>query len=153
MFLMTEPRSANYAWGTKCVKDRSIRVGALLAPRVSNTEDLTPLLAEPDVHLTWITDARLIAEQDVLILPGSKATVADILHHTTSGVFDAVCAAHDRGAWVLGLCGGYQMLGENLEDRGGTEGGPRSWPGLGLLPVRTVFVAEKSTRQSAYPSA
>src|SRR5262249_49606975 len=58
----------------------ALAVGALLTPRVSNTEDLTPLLAEPDVHVTWITDPRLAAEQDVLVLPGSKATVADLTH-------------------------------------------------------------------------
>jgi adenosylcobyric acid synthase len=130
-----------------------LRVGALLSPGISNTEDLTPLLAESDVHLTWITDPRLIAEQDVLILPGSKSTIADLLHHTAAGVSQAVCEAHRRGAWVLGLCGGYQMLGEYLEDRGATEGGPRSWPGLGLLPIRTVFETEKSTRRSSFLSA
>lgn len=133
--------------------DGMLRVGALLSPCVSNTEDLTPLLAEPDVHLTWITDPRLVSEQDVLILPGSKATIADLVCHTASGVSDAVREAHRRGSWVLGLCGGYQMLGERLEDRGGTEGGPRSWPGLGLLPIHTVFETEKSTRQHAFLSA
>jgi adenosylcobyric acid synthase len=131
----------------------TLRVGALLSPCVSNTEDLTPLLAEPDVHLTWVTDPRLMAAQDLLILPGSKATVADLLHHTASGAAQAVREAHARGAWVLGLCGGYQMLGEELEDRGGTEGGPASWPGLGLLPIRTIFEAEKSTRLSVFRSA
>src|SRR5712692_7431652 len=67
-----------------------LRVGALLSPSVSNTEDLAPLLAEPDVHLTWITDPRLIREQDLLILPASKATVADLVHHTASGMAHAV---------------------------------------------------------------
>ena len=130
-----------------------LRVGALLSPSVSNTEDLAPLLAEPDVHLTWITDPRLIREQDLLILPASKATVADVVHHTVSGVSRAVCEAHRGGSWVLGLCGGYQMLGEQLDDRGGTEGGPRSWPGLGLLPIGTVFESEKRTQQNRSVSA
>jgi adenosylcobyric acid synthase len=130
-----------------------LRVGALLSPRVSNTDDLTPLLAEPDVHLTWVTDPRLMVEQDLLVLPGSKATIADLLHHTASGAAQTVHEAHRRGTWVLGLCGGYQMLGEQLEDRGETEGGPASWPGLGLLPIRTTFEAEKSTRLSEFRSA
>src|SRR5207253_4343523 len=90
---------------------------------------------------------------DLLILPGSKATVADLLHHTGSGLLPALRDAHREGAWVLGLCGGYQMLGQALEDRGGTEGGPGSWPGLGLLPVRTVFEAGKRTRWSSFVSA
>jgi adenosylcobyric acid synthase len=125
-----------------------LRVGALLSPAVSNTEDLAPLLAEPDVHVTWITDPRLVREQDLLILPASKATVADLIHHAASGMSQAVREANSHGSWVLGLCGGYQMLGEGLDDRGGTEGGPRSWDGLGLLPIETVFEAEKRTQQS-----
>jgi len=129
-----------------------LRVGALLSPRVSNTEDLAPLLAEPDVHLTWVTDPHLAVEQDVLILPGSKATVADLVQHTASGIASAISDAYRRGAWVLGLCGGYQMLGEQLDDDAGTEGGPAAWPGLALLPVRTVFEAAKRTRQSVFES-
>ena len=130
-----------------------LRVGAVLSPSIANTEDLAPLLAEPDLFVTWITDARLAAEQDVLILPGSKATIADLLHHTASGFADAVREAARRGAGVIGLCGGYQMLGEQLIDEAGTEGGPGSWPGLGLLPVRTVFESAKRTRQSSFVSA
>ena len=130
-----------------------LRVGALLGPAVSNTDDLAPLLAEPDVHLTWLTDPRLVAGQDLVILPASKATVADLVHHTVSGMAEAVREAHRSGAWVLGLCGGYQMLGMHLDDRAGTEGGPSSWPGLGLLPICTVFESEKRTRQSRAVSA
>jgi adenosylcobyric acid synthase len=130
-----------------------LRVGAILSPSVANTEDLSPLLAEPDLFLTWVTDARLVAEQDVLILPGSKATVADLLHHVASGVAAAVREAARRGAWVIGLCGGYQMLGEALTDEAGTEGGPGSWPGLRLLPVRTVFESAKRTQRSSFVSA
>jgi adenosylcobyric acid synthase len=130
-----------------------LRVGALLGPSVSNTEDLAPLLAETDVHLTWITDPRLVSEQDLLILPASKATVADLVHHTVSGISRAVCEAHRGGSWVLGLCGGYQMLGTQLDDRGGTEGGPSAWPGLALLPIGTVFESKKRTRQSRAVSA
>src|SRR5439155_25133753 len=78
-----------------------LRVGALLSPRVSNTEDLAPLLAEPDVHLTWITDRRLASEQDLLILPGSKATMADLAHHTVSGIAQVIGDAVRDGTWVL----------------------------------------------------
>lgn len=130
-----------------------LRVGVLLGPSVSNTDDLAPLLAEPDVHLTWITDPRLVAGQDLLILPASKATVADLVHHTASGLAHAVCEAYRGGSWVLGLCGGYQMLGMRLDDRGGTEGGPASWPGLGLLSIGTVFEPLKRTQQSRCLSA
>ena len=130
-----------------------LHVGALLSPRVSNTEDLAPLLCEPDVQLTWLTDPALARIQDLLILPGSKATIGDLAHHTVSGMAEAVREATANGAWVLGLCGGYQMLGGELLDEAGSEGGPRAWPGLGLLPVKTIFRSEKLTTENRCTSA
>ena len=130
-----------------------LNVGAVLSPRVANTEDLAPLLAEPDVHLTWLTSPDLARAQDLLILPGSKATVGDLAHHAATGMAEAILDAHGRGAWVLGLCGGYQMLGETLEDPLGGEGGPSRWQGLGLLPLATSFAASKTTLERQYTSA
>jgi len=130
-----------------------LHVGALLYPRVSNTEDLAPLLAEPDIQLTWITDPSLARQQDLLVLPGSKATVGDFTHLVASGMTEALGSAHAGGSWLLGLCGGYQMLGEELLDEAHTEGGPRRWPGLGLLPLRTIFHRTKQTQTQAFLSA
>jgi adenosylcobyric acid synthase len=134
-----------------------LHVGAVLGPRVSNTEDLFPLLAEEDVQLTWVTRPDVAETQDLLILPGSKATVADLAHHASTGMTQAILDAHRRGSWVLGLCGGYQMLGTELIDEAGTEGGPRRWSGLGLLPLRTIFrsakVATTPTYRSRWPEA
>lgn len=124
-----------------------LHVGALLSPRVANTEDLFPLLAEPDVQLTWVTRPELARQQDLLILPGSKATVGDLAHHLATGMGEAILEAHAGGAWVLGLCGGYQMLGETLVDEADSEGGAALWPGLGLLPLATHFGAAKITEQ------
>ncbi len=126
-----------------------LHVGALLSPRVANTEDLAPLLAEPDVQLTWLTAPALARRQDLLILPGTKATLGDLAHHTATGMVEVLREA----PWVLGLCGGYQMLGEELLDEAGTEGGPRTWPGLGRLPLRTVFRGAKVTTQLTATSA
>lgn len=123
-----------------------LAVGALLYPRVSNTEDLAPLLAEPDLHLTWVTDPALARNLDLLVLPGSKATVGDLVHLTASGMAEAVREAAEGGAWLLGLCGGYQMLGQALSDPNGSEGGPEAFPGLGLLPTATLFESDKHTR-------
>jgi adenosylcobyric acid synthase len=78
--------------------------------------------------------------------------VADLAHHTASGMAQVMTDAVRGGAWVLGLCGGYQMLGEDLEDKAGSEGGPERWRGLGLLPVRTIFEPAKLARESAYHS-
>jgi adenosylcobyric acid synthase len=126
-----------------------LKVGAVMYPRVSNTEDLAPLLAEPDLHLTWVTDPALAWELDLLVLPGSKATVGDLVHLTATGMAEALREAAQRGAWLLGLCGGYQMLGRELHDEGGSEGGSKLFPGLGVLPVSTTFQPQKITQQSA----
>lgn len=133
-------------------REGKLHVGAILGPRVSNTEDLYPLLAEEDVQLTWITSPGLARAQDLLVLPGSKATVADLAQLASTEMTAAILEAHARGAWVLGLCGGYQMLGQELVDEGGTEGGPRRWSGLGLLPHRTAFRSAKTTALRAYRS-
>lgn len=129
-----------------------LKVGAVLYPRVSNTEDLAPLLAEPDLHLTWVTDPALARDMDLLVLPGSKATVGDLVQLTASGMAQAIRDAHARGAWVLGLCGGYQMMGQSLSDPHGSEGGPAAFPGLGFLSTTTDFVPEKITREAEAPS-
>jgi len=125
-----------------------VKVGAVIYPRVSNTEDLAPLLAEPDVDLTWLTDARLASEQDLLILPGTKSTLGDLAHLTATGMADAIRTAVAQGTWILGLCGGYQMLGATLQDDAGSEGGPCCFAGLDLLPTATVFETEKVVRES-----
>jgi len=130
-----------------------LNVGALLSPRVANTEDLAPLLAEPDLHLTWLTDPALARAQDLLVLPGTKATLGDLAHLSATGMAGAVLDAHRAGAWVLGLCGGYQMLGETLEDPLGFEGGGARWDGLGLLPLATRFEAAKTTGVRRFTSA
>ncbi len=130
-----------------------LRVGAILYPRVANTEDLAPLLSEPDLQLTWITDARLIGSQDLLVLPGSKATIGDLTQITATGMAEAIRLAHTKGAWVLGLCGGYQMLGAQLTDSAGTEAGPAQWKGLECMPLHTTFGVDKVVRQCSLRSA
>jgi adenosylcobyric acid synthase len=129
-----------------------LKVGAVLYPRVSNTEDLAPLLAEPDVEPTWLTDPALASEQDLLILPGTKSTLGDLVHLTASGMAEAIRTAAAQGTWVLGLCGGYQMLGTSLQDDQRGEGGPARFAGLDLLPIATVFETEKIVRESRVAS-
>lgn len=130
-----------------------LNVAVVLHPHVANTDDMTPLLAESDVAVTWVTGAAGIAGRDLIILPGTKATVADLQHHTASGLCGAVADAAAAGVWTLGLCGGYQMLGRALRDPLGTDGPPGDWPGLGLLPVETTFTADKQLGATTFSSA
>jgi len=133
-------------------KAGKLNVGVILYPRASNTEDIFPLLAEPDLHVTFLTDPRLVGDQQLIVLPGSKATIGDLVQLTASGMTEQLRVAHERGTWLLGLCGGYQMLGGVLSDRIASEGGPSAWNGLGVLPIETDFRPNKVTTESQFES-
>lgn len=119
------------------------KVVVLCYPRIANFDDVDPLKAEPGVELVMLRPGQAIpGDTDVVILPGSKATVADLAFLRAQG-WDVDLAAHRRrGGRVLGLCGGYQMLGRRIRDPSGIEGGAEV-AGLGLLDVETVMAAEK----------
>jgi adenosylcobyric acid synthase len=121
-----------------------IRIAVPLLPHIANFDDLDPLAAEPDVDLVMLPrGAPLPAPCDLVILPGSKATIADLAALRAEG-WDIDLAAHSRrGGRVLGLCGGYQMLGRSIADPAGIEGPPEAVQGLGLLDVDTVLTGEK----------
>jgi adenosylcobyric acid synthase len=121
-----------------------LRVAVLLLPHIANFDDLDPLETEPAVDLIRLRPgAALPGDVDLVILPGSKTTISD-LHALRAAGFDIDIAAHRRrGGMVLGLCGGYQMLGRTIADPQGVEGSPGSLAGLGLLEVETVLSDEK----------
>ena len=112
--------------------------------RIANFDDLDPLSAEPDVTVQIIPpDRPLPGDADLVLIPGTKATIADLAFFRAQG-WDVDLHAHiRRGGHVLGLCGGYQMLGREVADPGGLEGPPGSVPGLGHLDVTTVMQPEK----------
>jgi adenosylcobyric acid synthase len=117
-------------------------------PRIANFDDLDPLAAEPDVDLRLIDPGQpLPGDADLVLLPGSKTTIADLARFRAEG-WDIDLAAHvRRGGHVLGLCGGFQMLGRRIEDPDGLEGPPGGVDGLGLLDVTTVMRADKTLRR------
>jgi len=121
-----------------------LRIAVPRLPWISNFDDLDPLRAEPDVELRLIPPGTpLPAPCDLVILPGSKATIADLAALRAEG-WDIDLAAHRRrGGRVLGLCGGYQMLGRAIADPQGIEGPAGEVAGLGLLDVRTLLTHEK----------
>jgi adenosylcobyric acid synthase len=114
-------------------------------PRISNFDDLDPLRAEPDVRVELIEPGHpLPADADLILLPGSKSTIADLQALRDAG-WDIDIKAHARrGGRVLGLCGGYQMLGVRLDDPDGTEGPAGAVDGLGLLQVETRLGGDKA---------
>ena len=121
-----------------------LRVAVPILPHIANFDDLDPLEAEPAVELIRVRPGTALPrDADLIILPGSKATIADLTALREAG-FDLEIALHRRrGGMILGLCGGYQMLGSVIRDPSGIEGSPGTAPGLGLLAVETVLSADK----------
>ncbi len=123
----------------------TIRVAVPRLSRIANFDDFDPLIAEPDVSVDFVEPGRALpGDADLVILPGSKATLADLAFLRAQG-WDLDLTAHlRRGGWVLGLCGGYQMLGRTLGDPEGIEGAPDEVLGLGLLELDTELKPGKS---------
>ncbi len=121
-----------------------LRVAVPILPHIANFDDLDPLDAEPAVELIRVRPgAALPGDADLIVLPGSKATIADLAALRVAG-FDIDIAAHRRrGGTVLGLCGGFQMMGRSVADPDGIEGPPATVDGLGLLDVETTLSAAK----------
>src|SRR6185312_1201592 len=126
---------------------RRVRIVVPVLPHIANFDDLDPLRLEPGVELILLRNgAPLPVDTDLVILPGSKATIADLAALRGFG-WDADILAHARrGGRVLGLCGGYQMLGHSVGDPDGIEGAPGSSDGLGLLDIATELAGDKSLR-------
>ena len=114
-------------------------------PRISNFTDFTPLEEHPQIGVRYVDDPRRLGSPDLVILPGTKSTVGDLLWLRQNGLEAAILKLADQGVPVLGVCGGYQMLGETIHDPEGVEhGAGGSVRGMGLLPIETTFLPEKS---------
>jgi adenosylcobyric acid synthase len=117
--------------------------------RIANFDDLDPLAQEPGVTVQMVAPGQPIpVEADLIILPGTKATIADLAYFRAQGWDVDLAAALRRGCRVLGLCGGYQMLGQTITDPDGIEGAAGSVPGLGLLDVTTTMTADKRVTET-----
>ena len=128
-------------WGAGGALD----VAVVRLPLISNFDDFEPLAAEPGVRVRFVRDAGEIGDADVIVLPGSKGTVSDLGWLFATGLASAIQRAAAGGLPVVGVCGGYQMLGEVIHDPDGVESHTRSAPALGLLAVETTFAPTKTT--------
>lgn len=118
----------------------AVKVVVPRLPRIANFDDLDPLLAEPGVDLRILNPGQPVpGDADLVLLPGSKATLADLAALRREGWDVDILAHARRGGWVVGLCGGFQMLGARIDDPDGVEGPPGGAPGLGLLAVDTLL--------------
>jgi adenosylcobyric acid synthase len=126
----------------------TLRIAVPRLARIANFDDFDPLAAEPDVRLDFVAPGQpLPPDADLVVLPGSKATIADLADLREQG-WDVDLMAHwRRGGRILGICAGYQMLGRTIADPLGIEGPPGAAPGLGLLDVTTMMTDEKTLRE------
>jgi adenosylcobyric acid synthase len=122
-----------------------VDVAVVRLPRIANFDDFEWLGAEPGVRVRWVTGAAELAGADLIVLPGSKSTIADLAWLRGRGLAAAVVAAAHEGQPVLGVCGGYQMLGRAIEDPDRVESDAGAVAGLDLLPVVTTFARGKTT--------
>lgn len=124
-----------------------IRIAVIQTPKISNFTDFDALANEKDVALYYVKSVEDLGEPDVIILPGSKNTTEDMLYLRKSGLGEKILAHAKAGKAVIGICGGYQMLGEVIRDPQHTESENDEAAGLGLLGMETVFASEKLTSQ------
>ena len=116
-----------------------VNIAVVLLRHLSNFTDFNRLERDERVNLYYTNNTEEISKADIVILPGTKSTLDDLLDLRRNGVAEAVVRAARNGATVFGICGGYQMMGLSVEDPDGVEGGISRLPGLGLLPVSTVM--------------
>lgn len=132
--------------GRRAPRRSARRVAVIRLPRISNFTDVDALGLEPDLDVVFASDPRAVDDADLVVLPGTRATISDLAWLRSRGLDRAVLAHAAAGRPVLGICGGFQMLGRVIRDPDGVEGSVPHAEGLGLLDVETTFAAEKALR-------
>ena len=128
---------------------KDIDIAVVKLPRISNFTDVSPLERFESVSVRYIERPDQLHQPDMILLPGTKSTIADLLWLRQSGLEAAICQQAARGCIVFGICGGYQMLGTSIRDPLGVEAaGVTEVKGMGLLPMDTVFQGEKVQQQT-----
>ncbi len=130
---------------TAPIGSQSLRIATIRLPRISNSTDVEALACEPGVAVRWVTEAADLADADVVVIPGSKATVADLAWLRERGLAAGIAAHAGSGKPVLGLCGGFQMICRRIDDPVESRGGVVE--GLGLLDADIVFAPDKTLRR------
>ena len=131
------------------VGEQWLRVAAIRLPRISNSTDVEALACEPGVLVRWVTDPADLPDADVVVIPGSKSTVADLGWLRERGLADGIVAHAGAGRPLLGICGGFQMLCRRIDDAVESRAG--GVDGLGLLDADIVFASEKTLRRHDAP--
>lgn len=128
----------------------AVSVAVVLLRHISNFTDFDRLQSDPRVNLYYARTPGELQGADIIILPGTKSTLADLYELQENGMKEALLRAHRAGKRIIGICGGYQMMGESVEDPDGVEGSIARLPGLGLFPFVTTMSGEKTTCQTSF---
>jgi adenosylcobyric acid synthase len=128
-------------------KQADLSIAIIQFPRISNFTDFDPLEAEPSVNVRYVGMRDSLGEPDAVILPGSKTTIADLLKLQEHGLAEEICRYAAEGGSVLGICGGFQMMGSSIDDGEGLEGVAGRYSGLNLFPLHTLMTSEKIAQQ------
>ena len=145
-----EEDSVSLAKKQRQLAEGKVNIAVVLLRHISNFTDFDTLERDSRVNLFYTNNVVDIGRADIIILPGTKATLDDLLELRRNGCAQAIVRAHRDGKTVVGICGGYQMLGQMVSDPDGLEGSVTSLPGLGLLPIHTTMTAEKTTKQVTF---
>jgi len=124
-----------------------LNISVIRLPRISNFTDFDPLESEATVSVKYVSPKQSLGHPDAVIIPGSKTTIADLIVLHKTGMAEEIQNYVAAGGTVMGICGGYQMLGKILADPEGIEGHEGRYKGLGLLPLKTVIAGQKVARQ------
>lgn len=143
--LMEKVKGKSEKWASA-----KVNIAVVLLRHISNYTDFDVLERDPRVNLFYTNNTKDIERADIIILPGTKTTLDDLLELRRNGCAQAIQRAHREGKTVVGICGGYQMLGQTISDPDGIEGDIPSLPGLGLLPIHTTMTKDKTTRQVTF---
>ncbi len=127
--------------------NNEINISVIRLPRISNFTDFDPLESEPSVSVRYVGLRDTLGYPDAVILPGSKTTITDLIAMQRTGMAEAIQNYAAAGGTILGICGGYQMMGKVLADPEGVEGQEGRYKGLGLFPLKTVITGQKVARQ------
>lgn len=145
-----EEDSVSLALKSREAAEGKVNIAVVLLRHISNFTDFDVLERDPRVHLFYTNNTDEIAKADILILPGTKSTLADLVELRRNGCAQAILRAYHDGRTVVGICGGFQMMGEEVSDPLHVESDIERLPGLGLLPVATTMCGEKRTVQVTF---
>jgi adenosylcobyric acid synthase len=132
---------------SKDLQKGKINIAIVLLRHMSNFTDFNQLERIPDVHTYYAENVNDLSKADIVIIPGSKNTISDMIYLRKSGMAKAIINAHENGKAVYGICGGFQIMGKEIHDPLHIEGDIESIQGLGILPVITILTNEKVTEQ------